>query len=167
MWTQNRPDFFFYIKYKRIKHIDTNILTCKSTYIKLLLQISNCSVHRCPAVINTGLRKQQRKWRHLHVGFRLYYFYVRGSVAGERILADVQLFLVRPVQVTKTTAEPVPTAPGIKLMKWLPVVIDMIECLYPLEWMIYQVKKKLCFALTYYVFKEYNASFNGSYEYER
>lgn len=163
---------FFYIKYKRIKHIDTNILTCKSTYIKLLLQICNCSVHRCPAVINTGLglwypRKQQRKWRHLHVGFRLYYFNVRGSVAGERILADVQLFLVRPVQVTKTTAEPLPTAPGIKLMIWLPVVIDMIEYLYPLEWMIYQVKKKLCFALTYYVFKEYNASFNGSYEYER
>lgn len=52
-------------------------------------------------------------------------------------------------------------------MIWLPVVIDMIEYLYPLEWMIYQVKKKLCFALTYYVFKEYNASFNGSYEYER
>lgn len=131
MWTQNRPDFFFYIKYKRIKHIDTNILTHKSTYIKFLLQIRNCSVHCCPAVINRGLclwypRKQQRKWRHLHVGFRLYNFNVRGSVAGERILADVQLFLVRPVQVTKTTAEPLPTAPEIELMMLLLVVIETI-----------------------------------------
>lgn len=52
MWTQNRPDFFFYIKYKNIKHIDTNILTHKSTYIKFLLQIRNCSVHRCPAAVS-------------------------------------------------------------------------------------------------------------------
>lgn len=28
-------------------------------------------------------------------------------------------------------------------------------------------QEKALFALTYYVFKEYNASFNGSYEYER
>lgn len=61
------------------------------------------------------------------MGLRLYYFYVRGSVAGERVLADVQLFLVRPIQVTKTTAEPLLTAPGIELMIILHIVIEMIE----------------------------------------
>lgn len=80
------------------------------TYITSFIYFCNCRVRLCPLIKQTQV-DQQRKLRHLHVGFRLHYFHVGRSVARKGVFTGVQLFFISSNKVTKPTAEPLLTTP--------------------------------------------------------